>query len=424
MLAIAEAADIVYLSIEKKQNATKLLANRLKAYKDKNLRARINLYVKNYLRKYLIYDAVLKIYIKKRLSKQIKHIILMSISIIIDLQPDTPGYYINATVNIMKKRFGQIMADLTNAILHNVNKNYRSADSSDFPENISLSYPAPLYDYFIKNYSDTVAKEIMRSMNNEPHTNYFYINSCTTEELEKIVRKMEDKDARIDIYTDSNYMSVTGSFKSAHLPNFLIKMDLPFIYAVNIIKKYRSNGIFMDGFAGIGNKFLAVCDEFDESIAIENKLVKLQYLKKRLNIPDKKFLICSNTAHVDFFLKQKVDFILLDVPCTGFGSICRKPDIRYHYTIDDANFLMKKDIIYIEKACSLLNQGGYILYVTCTLTIEENEMVIDEILKKTKLRLVDISGYSHEKFIIGNKYLKFLPIQNNITGSFVALLKK
>lgn len=76
----------------------------------------------------------------------------------------------------------------------------------------------------------------------------------------------------------------------------------------------------------------------------------------------------------------KVDKILCDVPCSGLGVIRRKPEIKYK---DPEEFSSLPEIQYkiAENALNYLKVGGVMVYSTCTLRHEENDEVIEKLLK-------------------------------------------
>lgn len=76
------------------------------------------------------------------------------------------------------------------------------------------------------------------------------------------------------------------------------------------------------------------------------------------------------------------DRVLLDAPCTGLGIISRDPSIKVTRTLKDierASHLQKE---LLRSAIDKCKVGGYIVYSTCSIAVEENEEVVDYILKK------------------------------------------
>ncbi len=70
------------------------------------------------------------------------------------------------------------------------------------------------------------------------------------------------------------------------------------------------------------------------------------------------------------------DRILVDAPCSGLGSLRRNPDARWRIRPDDLEALSKIQRSILESSAAVLRPGGSLVYSTCTITPEENELVV------------------------------------------------
>ena len=77
----------------------------------------------------------------------------------------------------------------------------------------------------------------------------------------------------------------------------------------------------------------------------------------------------------------QMDAVIADVPCSGYGIIRKKPDIRYKDP-DTMNDLPKLQLAILENQARYVRSGGVLLYSTCTLVRKENEGVVKAFLKK------------------------------------------
>lgn len=80
-------------------------------------------------------------------------------------------------------------------------------------------------------------------------------------------------------------------------------------------------------------------------------------------------------------LPQKFGTILIDAPCSGLGTLSRHPEIKYRRTKDDVADLVRIQRKILEAALPMLADGGLIIYLTCTLNPEENQMQIEKFLQ-------------------------------------------
>lgn len=74
--------------------------------------------------------------------------------------------------------------------------------------------------------------------------------------------------------------------------------------------------------------------------------------------------------------------VLVDAPCTGLGTLRRNPDLRWRIGPEGPAALAGVQAELLEQARRVVGAGGTLLYSTCTMTAEENEKVVEELLKK------------------------------------------
>lgn len=134
------------------------------------------------------------------------------------------------------------------------------------------------------------------------------------------------------------------------------------------------------------------------------------------------------------------DRILLDAPCTGTGVISKDPSVKTNKT--ERDFLaiphMQKQLLLaaIDSTNHHSKTGGYIVYSTCSVTVEENEQVVHYALRKRpNVKIVDtgLGSFGSEGFVsyMGKKFdekmrltRRYFPHRENVDGFFVCKLKK
>lgn len=116
----------------------------------------------------------------------------------------------------------------------------------------------------------------------------------------------------------------------------------------------------------------------------------------------------------------KFDRVICDVPCSGFGVIAKKPDIRYK-DIDQAAGLVPVQAAILSAAGELVAEGGVMVYSTCTILPEENEAQIKAFLERNP-------DFSLEPFTVGEigseGMLTLAPDTHGTDGFFIARLRK
>jgi 16S rRNA (cytosine967-C5)-methyltransferase len=74
-------------------------------------------------------------------------------------------------------------------------------------------------------------------------------------------------------------------------------------------------------------------------------------------------------------LKGRVDWMLLDVPCTGSGVMRRNPDMKWKFTVEKMQELLKVQQLILDESLSFLRDDkSRIVYCTCSILPEENMM--------------------------------------------------
>ena len=76
-------------------------------------------------------------------------------------------------------------------------------------------------------------------------------------------------------------------------------------------------------------------------------------------------------------LAGKLDRVLVDSPCSGFGTLRRNPDLKWRHAAGAITELAAKQLRILEAAAKLLKPGGRLVYATCSILSEENEAVAE-----------------------------------------------
>jgi 16S rRNA (cytosine967-C5)-methyltransferase len=127
-------------------------------------------------------------------------------------------------------------------------------------------------------------------------------------------------------------------------------------------------------------------------------------------------------------LGRKFSRIMLDAPCSGLGVISRHPDIKWNRKAGDIERLAVMQKSFINAAAAVLEKGGELLYVVCTISREENEEVVKDFLEKNNdISLVNLKDRVPDWYfdlIDAQGFYRTYPQIHKMDGFFAALFKK
>jgi len=153
---------------------------------------------------------------------------------------------------------------------------------------------------------------------------------------------------------------------------------------------------------------------------------------------------CSNVATCNYdgrsfpTIQGGFDRVICDAPCAGTGVIAKDPSAKLSKEDKDVRRIVhiQKELLLaaIDSVDAKSKTGGYIIYCTCSLLVEENEWVVDYGLKNRNVKLVEtglelgeegFTKYRSWRFHPSmNKTKRYYPHINNMDGFFIAKFKK
>lgn len=351
----------------------------------------------------------------------------------LDKVPDYAA--VNEAVEFVKKLQGQKPADLTNAILRNIIKNknnirYPNPDE-DLPGYLTAYYSHP--SWMVKRYLKRFDRENVEKLlafNNEKPFLTLKVNNLkvSQDEFKELL-----KSVNLDFY------------QSKYLPEFFVLKNLSNITSW----EYFGKGYFniQDESAGLacrlldvepGMRVLDMCSapggksaylaglmhNEGEIIAIDRYESRLKILRKNM---DRLGVTCVKTVETDAldYNDGKFDRVLADVSCSGSGTLRKKPDIKWKHDLLDLRKMSVLQSRLIEKASTLVKDGGYLVYSTCSIEPEENFEIVNKFLQKhPEFKLMDISNRFPKELIDENGCIQTLPHVHKSDGAFAAKLIK
>jgi len=124
---------------------------------------------------------------------------------------------------------------------------------------------------------------------------------------------------------------------------------------------------------------------------------------------------------------MKFDRILADVPCSGFGTLRRNPDLKWRRGEVDIQRMGELQFSILRNLSMYVEEGGLLIYSTCTVFREENEDVVEKFLEAhPEFQLDRMDNLLPEKSrpLIEGSYFKTFPPRGEMDGFFAARLIK
>lgn len=341
---------------------------------------------------------------------------------------------VNETVNALKALGKGQFSGFVNGVLRGL---IRKMEDISLPEGnsaraLSLRYSVPegLIRLWRHGYGETVLMELLESTLTRPEL-YIRVNTQRTT-FSKLQASLEQDGVRlIPLDAPGGATKLSGCGNPAELRQFQEGLfhvqDLSAQWICEILGVQPGDMVW-DCCAAPGGKTFTLAQKVGEGGSVfasdlyPNRLKLIEDGAKRLGLGNiKTFAGDASQEHPSVPL---VDNLLCDVPCSGFGVIRRKPEIRYK-NLAELKGLPDLQLAILRRASEKLKPGGTLVYATCTLNPEENGKVAEDFL-------LDNNGFEPMKIDINVKrtvdepahMLTLTPMAGASDGFFAAAFRK
>jgi tRNA (cytosine49-C5)-methyltransferase len=199
----------------------------------------------------------------------------------------------------------------------------------------------------------------------------------------------------------------------------------------------ENNESILDMCAAPGTKtFILSFLTNNEAKITANDIDRFRVRRLRYNV--NKFNLSAEVLNVSGRkIEGSFDRILVDAPCSGEGMVNKHKKMFQVWGEKRIRLTAKRQKKLIKHAFDLLEEGGTLVYSTCTFAPEENEEVVDFLLdkcKNAKLEVINIPGLVHANGLTSwndkeydknlEKCIRVYPQHNNTGGFFTAKIRK
>ena len=326
---------------------------------------------------------------------------------------------INETVGLCKKRF----SGFVNAILRaHTREPFVLPSREDAAEYLSVSCSVckELCERFISIFGVDEAERVLNGFFGVSDTT-LSVNTLRTSR-DALAQKLEDA-TPTDISPAGLY--VKGSVRELYgfSEGLFFVQDQASQICVEALDA-REGDLMLDICACPGSKSFGSAIKMNDKGRIiafdlhENKLSLVKESAKRLGIDViETSAMDGRTPIPELF--GKADRVLCDVPCSGFGVLGKKPELRYKSPEESAR-LPEIQRAILDNASRYVKVGGTLVYSTCTLLPEENQQNIQEFLSRHPE--FSLAPWSVGSLEVSNGMITLMPHIHNTDGFFIAKL--
>lgn len=382
-------------------------------------------------------DYYLEPFVRGKLDPWVRELLRMSLYQIVYLTRIPEHAAVHEAVEIAKRRGHKRIPPTVNGILRSVlRQGVRSLDEIKDPiERIAIetSHPEWLISRWVELYGEQEAKE-MAIQNNMPAKMTFRVNEAKTD-VETVVAELEALDMEVHqgdivsecLISESGNPASTAIYEEGYITVQDESSMLP-VHALDVAPGMK----VLDMCAAPGGKTTHIAEKMNDEGEVyahdlhEHKVQLIKKNSERLGLTSIQTKSGDSRQLVDLYERNSFDRILVDAPCSGFGVIRRKPEIKYNKTASDVKSLLKIQYELLKTAEQLIKPNGIVVYSTCTVEYDENRGMVDKFLKAyPSMELIALPNLqNHEKLHIENDTLQVLPQHFGGDGFFVAAFRK
>ena len=348
---------------------------------------------------------------------------------------------VNETVEMAKRYGGAKAAGLVNGVLREVLRKRNETMLPD-PQVDPVRYLSVLWshpEWLVKRWSDYFGKEeaaaLLEANNVKPPV------VVRANALKGTRAELVEKFRQRGIEAEPTAFSPQGvQLKSAgavdELPGWkegLFQVQGEASQLVGYLLRPEAGERVLDACAAPGGKTTHSAELMGDSgeiVATDSSLRGLEKLKQnvqRLGLTSVHACEADVTKGLKGALTGAYDRILIDAPCSGLGTLRSHPEAKWQRREEDIGRLGTLQKTIVERLSSYLKPGGILVYATCTLTLEENERVVEGFLKgREDFELEDAGAYLPRtaRNLSCGKYFLALPHRHGTDGFFAARMRK
>lgn len=376
----------------------------------------------------------------KKIHSTMLIILRMGIYQLVFMDKIPPSAAVNESVKLAKRHGHKGSIGFVNGVLRSISRDkdkFMQIDVKNKVDYISIKYSHPrwIVERWVKEFGEEFTEKLCIENNNKPELN-IRVNTLKTTK-ENLIKKLQEQGMIIrqskysnDSLIIENPTRITET-KEFLLGYFIIQDESSAL--VGQIMDPRPKSVVVDICSAPGGKATHMAQIMNNEGRIlsrdihDHKLKLIEENASRLGIN------IIETAEGDATKKDEslvniADYCLVDAPCSGFGLIRRKPEIKWNRKESDINELVNIQYNILNNVKDYLKVGGVLIYSTCTIENDENINLVNKFLEENEnFKLVNIEDKINNKKDIStlkDGYIQLYPHIHGTDGFYIAKMIK
>ncbi len=414
---------------------------------DERDRAFVNNLVQGVMRWRLRLDWIIKQYSSvplKKIDEEILNILRIACCQIFFMDRVPESAAVNEAVNLAGAgRRPPHVRSFVNGVLRGI---CRGRDEVKFPDrqrepgqylSVFYSYPGWLAEKWMKELGESVTEGLFSAQNSFPdiniRTNILRISrEALIESLERDGMKARPLSRSPQGVVLEGFRGRVESLAAFRAGLFQVQ-DQAAQIASHLLSPQPGDSV-LDICAGLGGKSSHLAELMGGKghvIGLDKnrgRLIKLAGNAERLGMNNIMPVEADASGSLASLFNVKFERVILDAPCSGLGVISRHPDIKWNRAPEDIPRLAAMQKAFLKEAASVVEKGGELLYVVCTISEEETEGVVRGFLKgNSDMSLVNLRSRAPGwclDLIDDKGFYRTWPHLHHMDGFFAALFRK
>lgn len=263
----------------------------------------------------------------------------------------------------------------------------------EHPLHVRFSFPEFLFKAIVDSHGEERAHEICLACN-VPAPTTVRVNTLKTtrDELLKKWQPLYQVVPNPEVETGITFEKKIALFALPEFKDGLFEVQDAGSQVLAAMVQAKPGQQVMDYCSGSGGKALAIAPAMKQQGQLylhdirPKILIEAKRRLKRAGIQNAQIVQADDDKLKK--LKKKMDWVLVDAPCSGTGTLRRNPDMKWRLDESAIARLVSQQRVIFERALSYLAPGGTIVYSTCSLLTAENQDQMKHFMETYKLKLV------------------------------------